>query len=199
MLRWTVFRGAALTLAICGSLGGMGGIGGIGGGALWAQEEAPLERIEFESAGIPGPNTIYLRGIGEDDAGGLLRLEIWANEVTDLYGLGLTIQFPKQLFRFPKSRSSVFVEGSFLSEDGDQDSVLLVRQFGKEIIIGHTRVGETAGVSGSGLLMTLEFRGLEVAGKKLFRLRRTRAFDSSGAVAEGYSWLTGKAIVTIPE
>lgn len=189
MLRVNTLRGAASILVLCAIAVG---------GALQAQD-LPPEGIEFVSSGTPGLDTIYLRSAGDDNAGGLLRLEVWANEVSDLYGLSFAIQFPRALFRFPKSRARVFVEGPFLSEDGVEDTVLLVRQVGKEIIIGHTRVGETAGVSGSGLLMTLEFRGLRVAGKKPFRLRRTNAFGSSGAVAEGYAWLTGKAIVTVSE
>ncbi len=169
-----------------------------GGGTLQAQETPPAG-IEFESSTTPGLDTIYLRSDGADSAGGLLRLEVWANEVTDLYGLGFVLQFPQSLLRFPKSREAVFIEGPFLSEDGAEDTKLLVRQVGKEITVGHSRLGENGGASGSGLLMTLEFRGRGVAGKKLFRLRRRRAFDSAGAIVENYSWLAGKVTVTVPE
>lgn len=165
--------------------------------ALEGQEPSP--GIEFLSSGVPGLDTIYLRGIGSDDPERLLRMEVWANEVSDLYGLAFALQFSEKLFKFPKGRGTVFVEGPFLAADTGEESVLAVRQSGDEIIIGYTRVGQVEGVSGSGLLMTLEFRGLGVAGKKRFRFRRAAVYDSSGAVAENYSWLSGKATVTVAE
>lgn len=163
-----------------------------------AQDE-PVEGIEFVGLGTPGLDTIFLRGIGSDDAGGLLLVEVWANEVSDLFGVSFALQFPEQQFKFPKGRSTVFVEGPFLSESGAVETVLAVRQNGREIVVGHTRIRDAPGVSGSGLLMTLEFRGLGVAGSKKFRFRRPTAFDSSGAEVEDYRWLSGKAIVTVAE
>ena len=53
-------------------------------------------------------------------------------------------------------------------------------------------------MSGSGLLMTLEFRALGVEGKKSFRLRKTGAFDATGAELESFAWLGGKAEITVP-
>lgn len=168
------------------------------GGVAEAQSEA-LAGIEFVASGTPGLDTIYLRSSGSDDPEGVLRIEVWANEVSDLYAVSFALQFPRKYFKFPKGRSSVYVEGPFLAADGSEQTVLAVRQRGKEIIVGHTRVGEAPGVEGSGHLMTLEFRGLGVAGTKKFRFRRTTAFDSSGAAIDGYQWLSGKAIVTVAE
>ena len=165
--------------------------------ALEGQEPEP--GIEFVGSGVPGLDTIYLRGIGSDDPEGLLRMEVWANEVSDLYGLSFALQFSDELFKFPKGRETVFVEGPFLAGEAGEETVPVVRQSGDEIIIGHTRIGQVEGVSGSGLLMTLEFRGRGVAGKKLFRFRNAVAFDSSGAVADRYQWLSGKAGVTVAE
>lgn len=203
MLRAKILRGATVSLELCSvavlcAIGAIGASETLGARAARAQEPTP-EGIEFVGSEMPGLDTIYLRGLGSTNPGGLLRVEVWANEVTDLYGLSFVLQFPQTHFRFPKVRSTVFVEGPFLGEGGAASTVLAVRQVGKEIIIGNTRTGQVPGVSGSGLLMTFEFRGLGVAGKKRFRLRRTNAFDSSGAVAENYSWLSGKAIVTVSE
>ncbi len=203
MLRAKILRGATVSLGLCSvavlcAIGAIGASETLGARAARAQEPTP-EGIEFVGSEIPGLDTIYLRGVGSTNPGGLLRVEVWANEVTDLYGLSFVLQFPQTHFRFPKMRSTVFVEGPFLGEGGGASTVLAVRQVGQEIIIGNTRTGQVPGVSGSGLLMTLEFRGLGVAGKKRFRLRRTNAFDSSGAVAEDYSWLSGQAIVTVSE
>lgn len=172
---------------------------GIQGPASAQGEEEPIEGIEFVGADTPGLDTIYLRGTGTDDADGLLLIEVWANEVSDLYAVSFALQFPRKLFKFPKSRATVFVEGPFLGADGAEETVLAVRQNGKEIIVGHSRTGQTSGVSGSGLLMTLEFRGLEVAGTKKFRFRRAAAFDPSGEPIDAYSWLSGKATVTVLE
>ncbi|MFQ5526182.1 MAG: cohesin domain-containing protein [Thermoanaerobaculia bacterium] len=169
-------------------------------GATAARTQEPVSGgIEFKAGGTPGLETIYLRGTGSTDPEGLLRIEIWVNEVTDLYGLGFALQFSQKLLKFPKSRSTVFVEGPFLSGETGQETILLVRQTGKEVIVGLSRKGEVEGVSGSGHLLTLEFRGLGVAGKKLFRLKRRNAFDSSGAAMETVSWQAGKVAVTLPE
>ena len=185
----SIFR-AVVALALFGA--------GIGGSAAVAQLPAP-PGIDFKAEGIPGFDTIYLKGIGSEDPDGLLRIEVWAEDVTDLYGLSFALRFPKHLLRFPRSREEEFREGTLLSADGTQDTVLLVRQNDNEIIVGLTRMGEAAGVSGSGHLLTLEFRGQGVAGKRLLDLHRTRAFDATGAEIGHVSWLAGKVVVTVAE
>ncbi len=161
--------------------------------AVFAQETGV--GIEFSARGVPGLETIYLEGTGTDDPGGLLRIDVRANEITDLYGVSLALQFPEKLLRFPKSRSSAFVEGPFLSANGAEETILLVRLVENEIIVGLSRKGESAGMSGSGLLVSLEFRGLEVSGKRALRFRRTAAFDAEGQEIENTTWLAGKVVI----
>lgn len=162
-------------------------------------QEPPVDALQFLPTGDPGLDTIYLAGSGSADPEGILKVEVWANDVSDLYGLSFALQFPRKLLKFPKGRATVFEEGAFLSEQGSVPTVLAVKQVDDEIIVGLTRVGEAPGVSGAGLLLTLEFRALGVAGKKRLRFRRRTAFDSTGAVAEQYSWLAGKVKVTVPQ
>lgn len=187
---------AILAISVIAALAAVAAISATSARTAGAQEPTPAG-IEFVVAETPGLDTIYLRSVGSDDPEGLLLVEVWANEVTDLYGLSFSLMFPETLFRFPKARSTVFAEGPFLGESGGADTVLAVRQVGNAIVVGCTRTGQVPGVSGSGLLLTLEFRGRGVAGQKGFRLRHRKAFDSSGAVAGDYSWLSAKAIVTV--
>ena len=152
--------------------------------------------IQFFPTGTPGADTVYLAGTGSDRADGLLILEVRANDVTDLYGVSFTLQFPKKLVRFPKSRPTAIVEGPFLSENGAVETILVFKDDKKNIIVGLTRKGEVTGVSGSGVLLTLEFRGLGVAGRKVFRLRQTDAADSQMSIIEGFSWFAGRIEVS---
>lgn len=170
----------------------------LAGTAVGAQESV-TGGIEFKPTGTPGLETIYLTGVGVGDPGGFLRIEVWANEISELYGLGFALQFPHKLLKFPKSRSTLFSKGPFLSGESGDEIILLVRQVGKEIIVGLSRKGDVGGVSGSGHLMTLEFRGLEVAGKRALRFRRQSAFGPTGTEMENVSWNSGKVIVTLPE
>lgn len=168
----------------------------IGSGALPAAGQETAPGIEFRASGEPGLDTIFLVGVGSEDPGGILKVEVHANEVTDLYGVSLAIQLPKKLLKFPQSRETAFVEGSFLSEAGAEETILLVRQRDDDVIVGLSRKGETGGVSGSGLLLSLELRGLGVPGKRALRLRRVAAFDPQGAEIENMTWRAGKVVVT---
>lgn len=163
-----------------------------------AQTEAD-SGLDFVPSEEPGPGSIYLRADPNADPGGVVRVEVWANEVVDLYGLGFTLQFPRELLKFPKSRATASIEGPFLSEGGLQETIFLVRQIEDEISVGVSRKGQTGGVSGSGLLLSLEFRGREQAGKKSLRLRNRSAHDSTGEEIADTRWIAGKLHVTVPE
>lgn len=168
------------------------------GQSALAQVE-PAAGLELVPSGEPGPGSIYLRAEPVADPGGVLRVEVWANEVSDLYGFGFALQFPRDLLKFPKSRATASAEGALLSEGGLEETIFLVRQIEDEISVGLSRKGQVAGVSGSGLLLSLEFRGRGVAGKKSLRLRNRSAHDSTGEEIVDTRWIAGKVHVTVPE
>lgn len=149
----------------------------------------PPQGVFFTPNASPGENAIYLTGPDSTNPNAFT-LEVHASEVTDLYGLGMDINFPNDLLSH-KNNDSTIHEGTFLSENGQVATELIRdRQSGGLLIVGHTREGEVGGVDGSGMLFSLDFT-TDAAGVGEFSIRRAQALDSELGTQEDVVWIAG--------
>jgi hypothetical protein len=138
-------RQLSLALALivgpaCG--GGGGGGGGSGGGPTNPQG------IAFSAASAAGSDSCFLAEGGQTNAGRLF-LEVRVNAVDDWYGVAFDLLYPSGQLDFEVAREGGFPGGSTALEVAEVAP--------GQLVVGHTRLGNTSGRSGSGTLMTLEF------------------------------------------
>ena len=149
----------------------------------------PSKGIFFSAEAAPVTNTIFLDGIDTTDTEAKFVVEVRANEVEDVYGVSFDLQYPTDLLTW---RRGNFTEGSFLNEGGSVETQILVdRRPSGNIVVGITRVGEAAGVSGSGVLLTLEFVNEAVAGTGELTFSDNDAVDAAGDINGDSQWLAG--------
>jgi len=146
----------------------------------------PSSGIQFTADGTPGTNTIYMTG-GDGEP---LQLEVRTNSVTGLYGVSFELRFPSNLLQF-----SGVTEGSFLGQGGVSTSLQVTESPAGTLIVGISRLGEVAGVDGSGLLATFEFT-ISGSGSGTLLFAANQAFDATGAAQGGVTWLGGSVQVT---
>ncbi|MDH3746312.1 MAG: hypothetical protein OES47_14530 [Acidobacteriota bacterium] len=152
--------------------------------------------IVFNQVPEPVGSAVFVRGTGATKADGLLVLELWAKDVTDLYGVTFAFRYPKKLFKFPAGLADVVTEGTFLSENGVEPTNLVVKKTSEGVLeVGFSRLGQVPGVTGTGHLFTLKLRGLGVSGSKKIRYRRARAVSSTVQVFEDVVFRAGKIVV----
>jgi hypothetical protein len=116
-------------------------------------------------------------------------LSLRADEVTDLYGYGVDIVFDPALVAFESAAA-----GGFFDETGVSVATQVTEGPTGTLVIGQSRVGEVAGVTGSGILLSLEFVAV-TPGSGAIEVRNGGAFDSTGATA-GIEFYGG--LVTVP-
>jgi len=180
--RWA---GALLGLFLATACGGGGGGGG-GGGT--PPPTVPPAGISYTVAGVAGANSIATtRNAGSTTT--VLKLDLGAVDVTDLYGIAVDVFDPSKLFEV-----SSIAEGTFLS--GEQTAFQFLEVSPGHLVFGLTRLGQVSGASGSGALIVLEFTSRGIAGTGTFSLDETAAFSSNGAEIAGVTWLGGSATVT---
>jgi len=93
--------------------------------------------------------------------------------VQDLFGVSFDLRVPA-LLRFTGR-----TQGTFLSAGGVQTAFQVTENPTGNLVIGLTRLGDTPGVDGSGLLMTLQFSA-STAGTGAFEIVNGGAFDRAG-------------------
>ena len=172
---------AALTLTACGGGGGGGGRGGP------TEPPPPQAGLTYTPAAVSGPNTVTLRRVGTGDD--RLVLELFANQVSGVYGVAFDLRYPTGVLVFDSVR-----EESFLSGGGAQTTLQIAEAPAGNLVVGITRLGRVAGVGGSGVLLTLEVR---VAGNGSGTLSFTsnEVFDSAGNPMAGLTWGAGSVTV----
>lgn len=148
----------------------------------------PTEGVFFTADGIPAANTIYLDGLDTEDTESTFVVEVRASDVEDLYGVSFDLQYPNDLLTWRRGK---FEEGTFLSSGGAETEILIDRRPAGNLVVGITRVGDVEGVSGSGLLLSLEFVNEVVAGAGALTFSDNNVVDSVGAIQEGSLWLAG--------
>jgi len=185
---------ASLALAGLFALGACGGGGGGGGGALPpTQPPIPPSGATFTPSGAAGANSISLAA-GPGSGATVFVLDVEATDVTDLYGVSFELEFPSTLMRFRPNRTET---GSFLRGDDRVDTELIIEEVpAGNLVIGYSRLGSVSGVSGSGLLLSLEF-ALLGNGSGSLDLKNTDVIDPFGETQTGVSWVGGSIIVSV--
>ena len=180
-----------VTLAVGGVLvsllpacGGGGGGGGGGG------PTSPGPSVTFSPSGTTGPEALILRE-SPDSTPSRLVLELVAQDVTRVYGLSFDLQYPASVLSFEAA-----VEEGFLGADGADTSLQVAEQPAGNLVIGLTRLGRVQGISGSGVLLSLELRAVG-NGSGALRFDANEAFDSEGDPIPSIRWGAGTVQVVL--
>lgn len=160
--------------------------GGGGGGGGPTAPPPPASGLTFTPAAGGGDDAVVLRrqGTGNDT----LVLDVAVEGVEGLYGVFFDLRYPDALLDFEGSS-----EGSFLNVDGAATVLEIAEQPGN-LVVGLSRLGDVAGRSGSGVLLTLRFRAVSGGNGSL-------TFERNGAVAANgqplnLSWSGGTVQIT---
>ena len=146
--------------------------GGGGGGGGPTNPPPPTPQIIFTPASASPTNAVALSTSAGTDANNLF-LDVRATTVQDLFGVSFDLRVPA-LLRFTGR-----TQGTFLSAGGVQTAFQVTENPTGNLVIGLTRLGDTPGVDGSGLLMTLQFSA-STAGTGAFEIMNGGAFDRAG-------------------
>jgi hypothetical protein len=166
-----------LVLAACG--------GGGGGSSGPTAPPPPTPGIVFTPASA-GASGITLTAATAPNTSTLL-LEVRANSVTDLYGVAFDLKYPNTVLRYVGATQGTFLPGAtFQAVEGPAGT----------LVVGLSKLGTTAGTSGSGVLMTLQFQSV-AAGTGAFTFTNNQAIDSTFTNLTGLSWSAGTATVTL--
>lgn len=168
----------ALLLALTAACGGGGGGGG-------PTEPPPPTRGVFFTPQTSAASGISLASVASSDPATLI-LEVRANSVTDLYGLAFDLRYPGTLLQLVRT-----TQGPFLSGGTVQSS-----QGPGLLILGLSRLGAVEGATGSGVLLTLEFRAT-AAGEGSFTFEQNSAVNSGGQPLSGLTWSAGTVRVVL--
>ncbi|MDX1997863.1 MAG: cohesin domain-containing protein [Thermoanaerobaculia bacterium] len=163
---------ALLSVPACG--------GGGGGGGGPQPPTRPLPGITLTPAGAASPAFRLVSGPASTTT--VLEVEVRADGVSDLYGLAFDLSYPSAQLRFDS-----FAEGNFLAGAGTNSSLQVVRDGSNRLIVGFTRLGAAAGVSGSGVLLTLRFTAIGAGLGDLVYLRN-RSYTPNGTEQTGVNW-----------
>lgn len=172
----------ALALAACG--------GGGGGGSSPTQPTPtpppPSQpSLVFTPSGSAGTGLSLAAGAASTAS--TLILEVRANSVTDLYGVAFDLAYPANLVQYVRVTQGPLLAGGTLQVASGGTGTL---------VVGLSNLGPVPGASGSGVLMTFEFRAVG-AGQGSFTFSRNVAVDSAGQSINGLSWGTGTVRVTL--
>ncbi len=162
----------ARAIATSAMIGGLAMMGACGGSTPTTPRPPP--NITFISDNInAGANSIVLvlTATGTDS----FTLTLTANSVTDLFGYALDIVFDPTMITLANSQFGVF-----LNAEGVTVTSQMVQTTPGTLIIGQSRVGAVAGVTGSGALLTLDFTAI-AAGSTTIAIQNAGAFASTGA------------------
>jgi hypothetical protein len=139
----------------------------------------------FTPQGTPPANSVYL-AVGTGTTASTLILELRANQVTDLYGVAYDLAYPATQLQFTRVTAGPLLGNGAVQAAASSSPGTL--------IIGGTHLGATAGASGSGVVMTIEFTAL-TSGQGSFAFARNSALSSTGATIPGLTWLGGSVTV----
>jgi len=186
--RWLTSIGLLVVAVVFSSIG-CGGGGGGGGGPT--EPPPPSSGVTFTAAGPAGSNSIYLAQ-GTNTAANRFVLDVKASQVDDLYGVSFNLEFPDARLRWVPGGSQ---EGSFLSSSGSTDFIVEEDSPGV-LIVGLSLLGDVAGSSGSGTLLSLEFEPVS-SGSGPMTMTRHDAINSTGDVKTLVEWIGGSVSVSI--
>lgn len=185
--RWLTWIGLLVVAVVFGSIG----CGGGGGGGGPTEPPPPSSGVTFTAAGPAGANSIYLAP-GTNTAANRFVLDVKASQVDDLYGVSFNLEFPDARLRWVPGGSQ---EGSFLSSSGSTDFIVAEDSPGV-LIVGLSLLGDVAGSSGSGTLLSIEFEPVS-SGSGPMTMTRHDAINSTGDVKTLVEWIGGSVSVSI--
>lgn len=160
--------------------------GGGGGGGGPTAPPPPQRGIVVTAAAAPATGVSIASGAGSTAT--TLVLEVRANAVTDLYGVAFDLRYPSNLLQLVQASSGPFLGSPTLqSNPGATPGV---------VVVGLSKLGAAAGTTGTGVLMTLEFRAI-AAGEGTFSFEQNTAVRSSGATIDNFGWAAGTVRVTL--
>ncbi|MFH1860884.1 MAG: C25 family cysteine peptidase [bacterium] len=131
-----------------------------------------LTRLEVDSSGCSTevnissiPAYLYITPAGSTTASGKeFSVSLCVGRVVDLYGANIDLTFDPAIIQIIGA-----TEGSFLNSDGTGTSFMHTDNRQGRVIIGISRLGQVAGVTGTGTLCSLTFRA-KIPGQTMLRL-----------------------------
>jgi hypothetical protein len=160
------------------------------GGGGGEPPTAPGPSITF-SGSAAGANSISLqRGSGSGPT--VLVVEVVATDVDGLYGVAFDLRYPADLLSFEGAS-----EGDLLDEEGAVATTMQLAETAPgTLVIGLSRLGAVGGVSGSGVLLSLELRS-RASGSGSFVFDANEALDTTGNTLAGVAWTAGSVQVRL--
>lgn len=178
----------ALPIALCAALAlalaACGGGGGGGGPTTPPPPPPPVAGITFTPAGSAASPGIALVASPASTAARLV-LEVRATGISNLYGVAFDLQYPGTVLAFASAGNA----GSILSAGTFQ-----VSHTATDVVVGETLLGGVHGVSGNGLLATIELTS-SASGNGTFTFTRNTVFDAAGKPIAGVTWTAGSVTV----
>lgn len=149
-----------------------------------------MPTFTFASGGGAGAGSLAL-ATGSGSTSSRLRLDLAANQATDLYGISFDLVFPAQTVQFDTAS-----EGVFLSASGAVATSFQVFQSEPgRLVVGLSRLGNVDGVAGSGTLLTLELVPV-AAGTGALSFEDAHAYDSAGDEISAATFVGGTVTYT---
>lgn len=182
-MRHAVAGRASLTVALLLALA-CGGGGGGGSPTEPTPTPTPSQPSVTFTPQSPGPSGILL-ATGAGSNATTLVLEVRATSVSDLYGVAFDLTYPPNLLQHVRS-----TQGPLLAGGTFQGSTSAGR-----LVVGLSNLGPVPGTSGSGVLLTFEFRAVG-AGEGALAFSKNQAVDSQGQAIAGLTWSAGTVRVT---
>ena len=143
------------------------------------------EQVSFTADRAAAANSVFLRR-GSGSSGTSFHLEVVAENVQGFYTVTTVVSYPANLLRYERS-----VQGPFLAA-GDAPLLVVnpVPGFGSSLLVFDTRVLSASGVSGSGVILTLQFTAL-ANGTGRIDLDGPEATNAADQPIPGVSWISG--------
>jgi hypothetical protein len=159
---------------------------GGGGGGGPTEPPPPQRGIVVTPASTPAVGISIASGAATNQS--TLILEIRANSVTDLYGVAFDLRYPSTILQLVQANSGTLLGNATLQASPGQSP--------GTVIVGLSKLGAVSGTSGSGVLMTLEFRAI-ATGQGAFTFEQNSAINSSGQPISNFGWAAGTVQVTL--
>lgn len=184
-MRWGTLSLAALLLGVFASCGGGGG----GGPTMPPPPPPPQRSIVFTPINAASPSIALLSNQLSDAT--QLILDVRAVGVTNLYGVAFDLRYPNGVLRYTGR-----TEGTFLSADGTMITFQITEAPAGNLVIGLSRLGDSGGASGTGLLFSLQFAPVGTGGGT-FTFADASALGPDGSSLSAISWSAGSVQVTL--
>jgi hypothetical protein len=178
---WRAPRFHAAALLLTAFAWGACGGGGGGGGGNPPTQPPPTAQIQFTAA---GSGSVFLAR-GAATTADTLQLEVQVTQVTGLYGLSFDLGYPAALFDYVG-----FTAGDFFAGGAGDPSVQVAEGPDGNLIVGATLLGAQPGISGTGLVLTIQLQAV-AGGSGALTFNNAEGFDAGGNGLLGLSFAGG--------